>query len=209
VVAALGAGSAVDGVDTVDRVDLAVLDPVQLTPELAVDIGRAAVVVFVDASVDEAGVVRCVPVAPAAGSPGAFTHSATPAGLLALVRDLSGAAPPAWLVSVGAATFAPGTGLSPAVAAVVPDAVACVARLVADAARGRPAVETAPQGRCGASMSACADWGRSEQPRRRVLWPEALEARFQPPALPHAPPPIPRTPPERSRACTSTRPSRS
>jgi hydrogenase maturation protease len=109
-----------------------VLDPVQLTPELAVDVAAATLVVFVDARADaEAGAVARASIRAGTATPGAFTHAATPAGLLALARDLYGAEPPAWVVSVGAASFEPGAGLSPAVWASVPAALAQVRELVA------------------------------------------------------------------------------
>ncbi|MCC6630011.1 MAG: hydrogenase maturation protease [Chloroflexi bacterium] len=120
----------------VDGMDLIVLDPVQLTPELAVDVASAAAVIFVDAQVDEvAGMVRSAALTPGDAVTGAFSHAATPAGLLALARDLYGVVPPAWVVSVGAVSFAPGDGLSPAVAAAVPVAMAQVRRLLAGAGR--------------------------------------------------------------------------
>lgn len=136
VATALLAGGTVDGVDPVDGVNVTVLDPVQLTPELALDIAAAGLVVFVDAHADDdAGAVRCAPLAPATPATSAFSHAATPAGLLALARDLYGAVPPAWVVSVGAVAFAPGDELSPAVAAAVPIAMVQVRRLLAGAGR--------------------------------------------------------------------------
>lgn len=118
----------------------------QLTPELAEDVGRAQTVVFVDAAVtQEPGSVAVEPVVPApAGCPAAWSHHAGPAALLSLARMLFGAAPPAVLVTVGAASFGPGEGLSPAVEQAVPRVCDTVAALVAASASARRAAPAGP-----------------------------------------------------------------
>jgi hydrogenase maturation protease len=124
----------------------AVLARHQLTPELALDFSEASLVVLVDA--DAAGrpgelTVRQLQPdgtdhagdAPAGaggtgGVPGPSSHHVGPAELLALARELYGAAPPAFLVSVGAADMGPGEDLSPAVRAALPGLVDTVAVLI-------------------------------------------------------------------------------
>ncbi|MGO8687776.1 MAG: hydrogenase maturation protease [Candidatus Dormibacteria bacterium] len=112
----------------------------QLLPELAEDVSQARWVVFIDAAADRpAGSVTLEPVAaraaPPAGSPGRgldpFSHGMAPADLLSLARDLYSATPDAVVVSVGAASFAAGEGLSP----VVRTALLGAARVALDAVR--------------------------------------------------------------------------
>jgi hydrogenase maturation protease len=109
----------------------------QLTPELAVDIRNASLVVLVDASVGkEAGAisVRRLDVTPAAGS--AWSHHLGPAELVALAHELWNASPPVFVVSVGAANLEVGDRLSPAVERALPAVVDAVATIVA--AHGHP-----------------------------------------------------------------------
>lgn len=111
--------------------DTRVLQRHQLTPELAVDVAGASVVVFVDArppgGADDG--VRVEEVEPHYG-PLTWTHHLTPGELLALTA-LSGQAPPhAWLVSAPALCTEPGDGLSPAERALLPDVLARVSALV-------------------------------------------------------------------------------
>jgi hydrogenase maturation protease len=113
----------------------------QLTPELALDMSRASLVVLVDARatarpgeitvrrLEAAGEAR------AGAGPGPSWHHVGPAELLALARELYGAAPPAFVVSVGAADLGPGETLSPEVAAALPAVADAVAGLVAAYAR--------------------------------------------------------------------------
>jgi len=91
---------------------VATLEVHQLTPELATALGSHRRVVFVDAAagVDEVAAVAVS----AAPEPSPGTHHATPAGLLALARSALGAEPgEAVLVTVPAAGFDLGAGLSP------------------------------------------------------------------------------------------------
>ena len=60
-----------------------------------------------------------------------LTHHASPEGLLLLAERLYGARPRAFLVTIGAASFALGEDLSPSVAAALPEAAALVRRLLA------------------------------------------------------------------------------
>lgn len=109
----------------------------QLTPELAVDVSNASLVVLVDASDgDEAGAisVRRLDPTPAAGS--AWSHHLGPAELIALARELWNASPPVFVVSVGAANLEVGDRLSPAVEQALPGLVDAVVAIVA--AHGQP-----------------------------------------------------------------------
>jgi len=95
----------------------------QLTPELMDPIARARHVIFLDASAEGApGEIRRRELAPAA--PGAaFTHHATPEGLLAGALTLYGHAPPAEILTVCGANFSLSTDLSPAVAVALESVV--------------------------------------------------------------------------------------
>jgi hydrogenase maturation protease len=112
---------------------VAVLVRHQLVPELADDLRERAVVVFVDAAATlEPGAVaaRRVAAAEAAHAPG-MTHHCSPDALLFLAERLYGARPHAFLVTIGASSFALGEELSPPVAAALPEAAALVRHLLA------------------------------------------------------------------------------
>jgi len=106
------------------------LDVAQLTPELAEDISTASTVVFVDASVRlapghvEVAGVRALPLSAPLG------HLETPPGLLALAQAIFNHAPPAWLVTIGAAQLEVGDTLSPEVEAALPDVVQAIRALI-------------------------------------------------------------------------------
>ncbi len=117
----------------------------QLTPELAIDASRVALLVLVDAMVGVAAgevVVRDLGVpgpsaatetGPAGRGEGGglpLTHHIGPASLLALAAELWGSAPRTVLVGVGPASLALGDTLTPAVAAAVPRAVDAVVAAV-------------------------------------------------------------------------------
>ena len=107
----------------------------QLTPELAIDVAAASVVVFVDADVQASpGKVVTRRLAsepdPASADPGASSHHVGAAELLALARSLTGHAPEAVTVAVGIADLEVGEGLSASVEAALPEAVELVAGLV-------------------------------------------------------------------------------
>lgn len=117
----------------------------QLTPELALDVGRAELVVLVDARSDAApGAVAIekveVPDVTAVASVGAgvvassttWSHHLDPAGLVGLARELYGRAGPVHVVSVGVQSVEVGEELSPPVAAAIELVVELVVRLVLD-----------------------------------------------------------------------------
>jgi hydrogenase maturation protease len=103
----------------------------QLMPELAERMAAADLVVFVDAEAgSEPGCVVTkrlgVDLAPSSG----FAHHVAPGALLAMSGKLYGRSPEAFLVSVGAVSFALGDGLSAPVAAALPEVIAAVRKLV-------------------------------------------------------------------------------
>ena len=99
----------------------------QLTPELAEPISEADLVIFIDACYEGIpGNWTCETIRPDPSPPQAFTHNFTPATLLSFASALLGANPGALLISVAGGLFDCGEVLSPSVAAVVPEIVACV-----------------------------------------------------------------------------------
>jgi hydrogenase maturation protease len=111
----------------------------QLTPELALDVSQAGMVVFVDASHrPPAGTVTVAPMERTPGSTGSgWSHHLDPPGLLALTGELYGRVPDAFLVSVGVESLLPGDRVSPTIEASLPSLVNAVAQLIADhAGRG-------------------------------------------------------------------------
>jgi hydrogenase maturation protease len=104
----------------------------QLTPELALDVSRAARVVFVDASRGpRAGTFTVEQVASSEAAATASSHQLGPSGLVELARELYGRVPDVAIVNVGVASLAYGDRLSPMVDAVLPQLVDAVAELVA------------------------------------------------------------------------------
>lgn len=83
----------------------------QLSPEHAALVAGAGAVVFVDARVGGDERVRLLPLDPAPAGQ-AMTHALRPETLLALVRDLYGHTPRAWLLPVPAEDFGFGEQLS-------------------------------------------------------------------------------------------------
>ena len=83
----------------------------QLTPELAEEISRANKVIFVDAATGETE-VRIREVAPAV-DPVVRAHSADPAALLTLGKQLFGTSPKAWMITIPVENTTFGEELSP------------------------------------------------------------------------------------------------
>jgi hydrogenase maturation protease len=99
----------------------------QLTPELAEPISRAERVIFVDICQGaEPGRVKCRPLTPDSAAELAFSHQVRPGALLHLARELYGACPPAWVVTVDGAAFGYHAALSPLVLNSIPVVVGCV-----------------------------------------------------------------------------------
>jgi hydrogenase maturation protease len=107
----------------------------QLTPELAVDVSRADLVVLVDARSDApAGSVAIERVDPASADGSTWSHHLGPASLAGLAGELYGRAAEVHVVSVGVGSLEVGEGLSPEVEAAVPGAIDAIAGLIARAA---------------------------------------------------------------------------
>jgi hydrogenase maturation protease len=83
-----------------------------LTPELAEPISRALSVVFVDAAVDAPRDVQLRELRPAESSQ-LMAHAADPQTMLALARDVFGASPKAWLLTIPVENMAIGDTLTP------------------------------------------------------------------------------------------------
>lgn len=112
--------------------DVRVVAVPQLVPELAEPFSEAERVVLVDASRGEApGVIRVRRVEPSSASGETMIHAYDPATLAAWASRLYGRLPEVHVVAVGAETLAFGEGLSPTVAAAVPEILRTVADLFA------------------------------------------------------------------------------
>ena len=133
----LADGQRLDGV--------AVLRRHQLTPELALDVSGADLVVLVDASRDPpAGTFTVTGGKTAVGVGTAWSHHLSPPSLIALAHELYGRVPEVFVVSCGVESLEIGDRLSPCVEAALPRVVDAVAELVASYAvepGARPAAE--------------------------------------------------------------------
>jgi len=88
----------------------------QLTPELADDLSRAELAIFIDAAAEgEPGAVLLRRLSPEGGAQ-AFTHQATPPALLSASRALFGSAPEAVLFSIPVESAGFGESMTPPVA---------------------------------------------------------------------------------------------
>ena len=101
----------------------------QLSPEHAEPVSRAGTVIFVDAAVGGPDAIQVRPVAPRetyrlAG------HTAEPATLLALARDIYGHAPVAWLVTLPVRSMDFGEHLDPVTENRVTEAVTRISALL-------------------------------------------------------------------------------
>lgn len=102
----------------------------QLTPEMAEKVSWADAVIFLDASEDgEPGEVRCKPLVEPFGDV-RFSHQLSPVAILALAKQLYGASPTAYSVTLTGQCFDHGDTLSSTAAAALPRLVAEVNALV-------------------------------------------------------------------------------
>jgi hydrogenase maturation protease len=87
-----------------------------------------AALVLVDAlpGEDAPGTITVLEVTNVPASPGVDAHAMDPATVLATLHRLGGTPPPTYVVGCRPANLGEGMGLSPAVAAAVPEAVAAV-----------------------------------------------------------------------------------
>jgi hydrogenase maturation protease len=98
----------------------------QLTPELAERVSQTHAVIFIDAARDRApGELRCQPLQPAPENT-RFSHQLSPAAVLGLARELYGANPQAFAITLGGECFDHGESLSDTVADVLPRLLAMV-----------------------------------------------------------------------------------
>ncbi len=107
----------------------------QLTPEMAADLAKTELAIFVDASaMDEPGAIRFAPVTACPDTPelhGFGAHSLEPPALLAMAQTLCGHAPArAFALTVGACHFGYGEDLSGPLRQAVPRALRLVGNLV-------------------------------------------------------------------------------
>ena len=114
----------------------------QLLPEMALDVGEATLVVFVDA--DARGLPGSIEIheidpataargdSDARGEAGASSHHVGGGELVALAAALTGHAPRAVAIGIGVADLGMGEGLSPVVEAALPKVVEIVVDLVED-----------------------------------------------------------------------------
>ena len=110
-----------------------VLQRHQLTPELALDVSAAALVVLMDASHGPpAGTFTVAQVERAGGAGTTWSHHLSPPSLVALSHELYGRAPEVFLVSCGVESLQIGDRLSPAVEAALPQVVDTVVQLFAE-----------------------------------------------------------------------------
>jgi hydrogenase maturation protease len=107
----------------------------QLTPELALDISTASLVVLIDANSRIApGGLTVSRVERATAVGGTWSHHVTPSVLVALADELYGRSADVFVVSCGVQSLELGDRLSPAVEAALPRVVDEVADLVASLA---------------------------------------------------------------------------
>jgi hydrogenase maturation protease len=107
----------------------------QLTPDLALDVSRAGLVVFVDASLGPpAGALTIERLQTAASGGTGWSHIMSPSSLVDLAGELYGAAPDGVVIRVGVESMEVGDRLSPIVEASLPRLVDAVAELIADPA---------------------------------------------------------------------------
>jgi hydrogenase maturation protease len=92
--------------------DVEVIAAQELTPEMAEDVARSEMVLFVDAAAaGEPGTIRHALLVPDTG-PGGFTHLLTPSTLLSAAGELYGDAPSAITLTLAGWSFALGERLS-------------------------------------------------------------------------------------------------
>ena len=116
----------------------------QLTPELAFDVSRAGLVVFVDASHGPAAGTFTIEWLQAdAGNTTGWSHILSPSSLVDLARELYGQVPDVAVIRVGVESLAFGDRMSPAAEASLPGLVDAVAELIAEHPAGPGTVSVA------------------------------------------------------------------
>jgi hydrogenase maturation protease len=125
-----GAGRVVaDRIEAMRLPGVAVHSVMQLTPELALDIAGAEVVVFVDASVDVAKTTMVDVVAEPAPR-GAMTHYSTPGSLIEMTASVGRIPQRAVAISIPVTDLGLGTELTPSTELGVEEAVSLILGLL-------------------------------------------------------------------------------
>ena len=127
-----GAGRVVaDRVDNLHLQGVEVRSVSQLTPELALEIGRFDTVVFADASV-EVTETTTAPVAAGPAAPSAMTHYSSPEALLGMTASMGQIPARAFAVSIPVVELGLGFELTPITEDGVDKAVAMVKEILTD-----------------------------------------------------------------------------
>lgn len=132
------AADAVEGKFPESEVEIVQLH--QLAPEVADAVRHRELVLFIDAACPDdvennrPGDIRVREVSGAESSehPSHFSHAFSPAKVLAFARELYGATPKAFVVTVAGVDFSHGESLSAPVAAALPELVLRIQRLIED-----------------------------------------------------------------------------
>jgi hydrogenase maturation protease len=113
--------------------DVEILRTHQLAPEVTEAVSRSKAVIFIDAALgagnSQPGEVRCSQISLPEGTPH-FSHQLSPSAVVALARQLYGASPRSFLVTLTGHCFDHGESLSPVVAAALPALVTRIEDLV-------------------------------------------------------------------------------
>lgn len=118
-----------DRIEAAGLPDVEVRSQAQLTPELALDISRCDVVVFVDADVD-CTELTIRPAEARERGPRAMSHHTDPETILLLAHDVGEAPREAHVISIPASDLSLGFEMSPATQAAVAEAVEIITALV-------------------------------------------------------------------------------
>ena len=103
----------------------------QLTPDLADDLSRVRLAVFVDAREDgEPGTIHCEPVRAQADVPSAFSHHVEPSLLLAIAEQAFYSAPRAALFTISGEKFDYSEHLSHRIESLLPEAVSTIQKWI-------------------------------------------------------------------------------
>jgi len=116
-------------IEEADLPGVQVLSQSQLTPEVALEVAKVDLVVFVDASVETES-LDVSAVEPGVAGPTTMSHHADPATLVRLARDFGKMPNEAYVVSVPASNLELGFDLSPKTARAIDEAVAAIVELV-------------------------------------------------------------------------------
>lgn len=113
--------------ENADDPELQVIICHQLTPDLADDLSRVRLAVFVDAREDgEPGTIRCEPVRAQADVPSTFSHHVEPSLLLAIAEQTFHSAPRASLFTICGESFDYSENLSPRIESLIPEVVSMI-----------------------------------------------------------------------------------